>query len=96
MSNSGYKMQFGTVETAGTDIGSAANNLETKLNDMDTALKPLQADWTGEASEAYVQAKIQWTKAISEMKVLLADIGRQVIQDANDAQSNEGRNKSRW
>lgn len=96
MSNSGYKMQFGTVEMAGTDIGSAANNLETKLNDMDTQLKPLQADWTGEASEAYIVAKAQWTKAISEMKALLAEIGQQVIQDSQEARSNETRNKNRW
>lgn len=94
--NSGYKMQFGAVETAGADIGGAANNIETKLTDMDNALKPLQSDWTGEASEAYVQAKIQWTAAITEMKQLLAEIGKQVIQDAGDAQSNETRNRNRW
>lgn len=96
MSNSGYKMQFGTVEVAGADIGSAANNLETKLNDMDTQLKPLQADWTGDASEAYITAKAQWTKAIQEMKALLAEIGQQVIQDSQEAQSNETRNRNRW
>ena len=92
----GYKMQFGAVETAGSDLGTGATNIETKLNDMETALKPLQADWTGSASEAYVQAKAQWNAALSEMKQLLTEIARQVTQDAADGQANENKNRSRW
>lgn len=93
---SGYKMQFGAVETAGTDLGSGANNIEAKLSEMEDALKPLQADWTGSASEAYIRAKAQWNAALSEMKVLLADIGRQVVQDASDGLANEKKNEGRW
>lgn len=92
----GYKMNFGTVEMAGTDLNSGANNIENKLTEMENALKPLQADWTGSASEAYLQAKAQWNTALSEMKQLLADIGRQVIQDAADGQANEKKNQGRW
>jgi WXG100 family type VII secretion target len=89
----GYKMQFGAVETAGSDLGTGATNIETKLNDMDTALKPLQADWTGEASEAYVQAKAKWNAALSEMKQILTEISR---QDADEGLANETRNRNRW
>lgn len=92
----GYKMQFGTVEMAGTDLLTGANNIETKLTEMDSALKPLQADWTGAASEAYIRAKQQWDTALSEMKQLLAEIGKQVVQDAADGQANEKRNEGRW
>jgi len=92
----GYKMQFGAVDTAGTDLVAGAGKIENKLNDMENALKPLQADWTGEASEAYIQAKAQWNSALTEMKVLLNDIGRQVSQDSADAQSTENRNRNRW
>jgi WXG100 family type VII secretion target len=92
----GYKVNFGAVDTAGSDLVTGANNIETKLNDMETALRPLQADWTGDASEAYVQAKIKWNQALTEMKGLLHEIGRQVSQDASEAKSNENRNKNRW
>ena len=96
MGGNGYKMNFGTVDTAGTDLVRGAGNIETKLGNMEDALKPLQADWTGAASEAYVQAKAKWNQALTEMKVLLHDIGRQVSQDSQDGQANETRNKNRW
>ena len=96
MGDNGYKMQFGAVDTAGTDLVRGANNIDNKLNDMENALKPLQADWTGSASEAYVQAKAQWNSALSEMKALLTDIGRQVSQDSADGQANENKNMNRW
>ncbi|HTN56569.1 MAG TPA: WXG100 family type VII secretion target [Microbacterium sp.] len=96
MGGNGYKMNFGTVDAAGTDLVRGAGNIETKLGDMETALKPLQADWTGSASEAYIQAKAKWNTALTEMKVLLHDIGRQVSQDSADGQANENRNKNRW
>lgn len=92
----GYKVNFGAVDTAGSDLVTSANNIATKLDTMETNLRPLQADWTGAASEAYVQAKAKWNAALTEMKVLLNDIGRQVTQDAAEAQSNETRNKTRW
>lgn len=94
--NSGYKMEFGTVEVAGTDLGTGANNIENKLTEMEEALRPLQADWTGSASEAYIRAKAQWNAALSEMKQLLSEISKQVIQDASDGQANEKKNEGRW
>ncbi|GAA2860757.1 WXG100 family type VII secretion target [Microbacterium arabinogalactanolyticum] len=96
MGGNGYKMQFGAVDAAGADLVGSANQIENKLNDMENALKPLQADWTGSASEAYVQAKAQWNAALTEMKALLNDIGRQVSQDSADGQANENRNTNRW
>jgi len=96
MGGNGYKMQFGTVDAAGADLVRGAGNIESKLNDMETALKPLQADWTGSASEAYLQAKAKWNAALTEMKALLQDIGRQVSQDSADGQANENRNRNRW
>ena len=96
MGGNGYKMQFGAVDAAGADLVGSANQIENKLNDMENALKPLQADWTGSASEAYVQAKAQWNSALTEMKALLHDIGRQVSQDSADGQANENRNTNRW
>jgi len=94
--NGGYKVDFNAVGTAGSDLGTAANNIDQKLGDMENLLRPLQQDWTGEASDAYIVAKGQWSKAINEMKAILQEMGQQVTQDAADAQSNENRNKNRW
>lgn len=92
----GYKMKFGVVDTAGTDLVRGANNIGNRLDTMEDALKPLQADWTGAASDAYIQAKAKWNAALSEMKALLHEIGAQVSQDAQDGQANENKNMNRW
>ncbi|WP_119695997.1 WXG100 family type VII secretion target [Microbacterium halotolerans] len=91
-----YKMQFGAVEMAGSDLGTSAGNIDTKLSEMEEALKPLQADWTGEASEAYLRAKAQWNSALAEMKQILQEMGRQVMEDAANGQASERKNQSRW
>jgi WXG100 family type VII secretion target len=89
-------MNFGAVDAAGSDLVQGAANIENKLNEMDSALKPLQADWTGAASDAYTRAKAEWNSALTEMKSLLHDIGRQVSQDSQDGHANEKRNTDRW
>lgn len=96
MSGNGYKMQFGAVDTAGADLVAGAGRIDTKLDEMESALKPLQSNWTGSASDSYIQAKAQWNSALTEMKGLLNEIGRQVSQDSSEGQSNENKNMNRW
>ncbi|MBK5250150.1 MAG: WXG100 family type VII secretion target [Actinomycetales bacterium] len=91
-----FKANFGGIATASSDIGTAANNLEQKLNDMDSQLQALRSDWTGEAAESYQRAKTAWTTAISDMKVLLSEIGSQVGQDGQDFQAGDNRNARRF
>ncbi len=53
------------------DIDDRMNNLERDLN-------PLQSDWSGNAKDAYQQAKLKWDTAIAEMMQLLNDTGTSV------------------
>lgn len=91
-----FKANFGAIDAAAADINTGANGIESRLNDMDQALQPLRADWTGAAAESYNQAKAQWTTAISDMKQLLVDIGRAVSEGNADYQAAENRNAQRF
>jgi WXG100 family type VII secretion target len=93
---SDLKVNFSALATASADITAGANQIESRLADMDASLQPLRANWTGEASASYEQAKATWTAAITDMKALLADIGRAVDASGQDYQATERANAARW
>jgi 6 kDa early secretory antigenic target len=93
---SDLKVNFGGLATAAADIQSGATHIESQLNDLDSSLAPLRANWSGEASAAYEAARAKWTSAITDMKALLADVGRAVSTSGEDYQSTERSNTSRW
>lgn len=93
---SDLKVNFSALSTAASDIGSGANQLEAILDEMDRSLQPLRANWSGEASASYEASKAQWSAAITDMKALLADIGRAVTSSNDDYQSTERANAQRW
>lgn len=90
------KVGFGALQTASADINSGANQLEQSLANMDRALQPLRANWTGEAASSYEASKAKWTAAITDMKALLADVGRAVGTSGEDYQATERSNTQRW
>jgi early secretory antigenic target protein ESAT-6 len=93
---SDLKVNFGGLSTAAADIQSSASNIESRLNDLDRSLQPLRANWSGEASTAYTAAKAKWESALTDMKALLADVGRAVSTSGEDYQTTERNNAARW
>ncbi len=90
------KVEFGALDTAAADIGTRANQIEARLNQLDADLAPLRADWTGEASAAYQGAKATWTRAIADMRQVLAQLGSAVSASNADYRAGEKLNASRW
>jgi len=93
---SDLKVNFGGLAAASADITTGASRIESRLNDMDSSLQPLRANWTGEAATSYEAARAKWTSAISDMKALLAEIGKAVATTNDDYQSTERANAARW
>lgn len=82
-------VNYGALATAAADIQNSANQIESRLNELDRALQPLRANWTGEAATAYEAAKARWTAALTDMKTLLAQIGTQVISTSQNYQDTD-------
>lgn len=93
---SDLKVDFGALSTASADISTGANKIQSQLDQMDSSLQPLRADWSGSASEAYQSAKSQWTQAINDMKQLLAEIGSAVSNSHDEYHAGEQKNTGRW
>lgn len=73
-----FKVNFGALDTAAADIQGGGRNLAARLEELDRQLAPLRSDWTGAASESYVQAKAKWSRSIEDMNNILAEMGRAV------------------
>lgn len=93
---SDLKVNFSALATASADITAGANQIEARLAEMDRSLQPLRANWSGEAASSYEASKAKWTAAITDMKALLADIGRAVGSSNEDYQATERANAARW
>jgi early secretory antigenic target protein ESAT-6 len=90
------KVNFGGLDNAAADIMGSANQIEGRIDQLESELAPLRADWTGSASESYQAAKTKWDAGMADMKALLAEIGQAVTSSNGDYQSTESANASRW
>lgn len=90
------RVTFGALDTAASDIQGSANQIQGRLDQLDSELAPLRSQWTGSASEAYQNAKAQWTTAMMDIQALLAQVGTMVTQSNSDYQSAESTNQGRW
>lgn len=96
MSAGELKVNFGGLDAAASDIMASANQIEGRIDALESELAPLRSDWTGAASESYQQAKVKWDQGMADMKALLADIGTAVTSSNSDYQATESQNQSRW
>jgi 6 kDa early secretory antigenic target len=97
MSSAGeLKVNFGSLDAAAADIMAQANQIEGRLDALESELAPLRSDWTGAAAASYQQSKAKWDAAMADMKALLAEIGGAVSRSNSDYQATESQNTSRW
>lgn len=71
-------VEHAALDGASLDLLTAAKNIDGRLDRLAIDLEPLRQGWTGQAKNAYTDAKQQWDQAISEMIQLLSDTGQAV------------------
>lgn len=96
MNNGRLAVNFGGLDRGHGDITASASKIEGRLDQLESELGPLRADWTGAASDSYQQAKAKWDAAMADIRALLVDIGNQVATSNSDYQATENRNTARF
>ena len=59
---------FAQVEDGRQAVLSLCNKLEQNMNDLETLLAPIRADWTGSASDAFVEAYTSWRTQADDLR----------------------------
>ena len=93
---SAVKVGFASMATAATDVKASVAKFAQLMSDMDDALGPLRANWTGEASAAYQASKATWNTQITDTVLLLETVGKAVGTSGEDYQSTETAIAGRW
>jgi early secretory antigenic target protein ESAT-6 len=91
MSLDGLRVNHAGLDTAADDLRRTVNDIDGRLNRLEQELAPLRSDWSGNAQQAYLGAKARWDRAIGEMRDLLAETGRGVLQSNAEYQAADQR-----
>lgn len=67
-------VNYGALNTASEQLSSGVNGIQSNLDTMDSELRQLQTNWEGDAQQAYLRAKAQWTEGMNGMRDVLAQI----------------------
>jgi WXG100 family type VII secretion target len=87
---------FAALAEAAQTIQSTSNNLNTKLSDLESQLKPVVSTWTGSASENYQVQQTKWNQAQTDLNQVLLAISK-AVENAHDAYSQtETANTQAW
>lgn len=78
MTFDGIRVDHGALATASSDLQTAAQKISGRLEQLDSDLQPLAAQWAGAAQESYRLARAAWTTAMDEMVTLLTDVSTAV------------------
>lgn len=87
---------FETIAQASQSVNQTQNNLNQKLQDLQSMLRPIVSDWTGASAEAYQAKQRQWDMAQQDLNQVLAQVSK-VLETAHDAyRQTESSNTSAW
>ncbi len=74
------RVDHGGLDAVAADLSAAVRAIEERLGRLDGDLRPLRAGWTGHAQEAYLAAEATWTRAMAEMRAILAQAAVDVAE----------------
>jgi early secretory antigenic target protein ESAT-6 len=83
MNLDGLRVNHSGLDKAAEDLYGAVKKIDDRMDRLENELAPLRSDWSGQAQEAYKQAKAKWDWALKEMRDLLDQTSRTVYQ-SND------------
>lgn len=81
MSNlDGIRVNHAALDQASADMRQTVQQIDARMDRLEAELEPLRSQWAGDQQTSYVAAKAKWDKAILEMRNLLDDTRRTVLQ----------------
>lgn len=72
------RVQHTALDAAAADLARAVVASEQRIERLAAELRYLDAEWYGEAHEAYLAARAVWEAAQQRMRAILAELGTTV------------------
>lgn len=91
MTFDGLRVDHAGLAAASDDLRAGVLALRSRLDRLEADLGPLRSEWSGQAQQAYHQAKSRWDAALEGMTLLLDDTSRAVQQADADYRAADAR-----
>ena len=88
--SNGLVVDHVALQRMADELRAAVGAIDARLDRLEHDLAPLRSEWGGEARDAYAVAKSAWDRAMLEMRAVLADTSRAVL-DADAAYTHTDR-----
>jgi ESAT-6 family protein len=88
------RVNHGMLDSTASNLSTRAQEIQAVLDQMDSDLRQLQANWDGEAKQAYEAAKAQWTAGMDGLRALLTRISSSVGEANLDYSTSDKRGAS--
>jgi early secretory antigenic target protein ESAT-6 len=72
------KVGFDSVQNVEAQLSATLKKLQSRLDQLDSDLRPIHDSWTGQAKAAYRIDKDKWDKAAQDMNLVLAQLKKAV------------------
>lgn len=76
----GLRVHHAGLQAAAQDLRQAVARIDERLDRLEAELAPLRHHWSGQAQQAYLEARATWEAALREMRDLLDRTGVSVQQ----------------
>ncbi|MBW1601204.1 WXG100 family type VII secretion target [Streptomyces sp. JJ66] len=73
------EVSYGTVIKASEDIGKAATDIATDLENLHSKVMKVVATWEGEAQQAFHAKQTGWEQNVEDLKNTLQDISKALL-----------------
>ncbi len=96
MTLDGIRVQHGALDTAAQDMYKTVQDIDNRMNQLESDLEPLRSSWAGGQQQAYTEAKAKWDWAIQEMRDLLDESHKTVFQSNEEYRQADLRGANRF
>jgi len=80
MTTHGLVVDHAALQRMAGELRTAVGTIDARLDRLEHDLGPLRTEWGGQAHDAYAAAKAAWDGAMLEMRAVLADTSRAVLE----------------
>ena len=80
MTGHGLVVDHAALQRMADELRAAVAGIDARLDRLEHDLGPLRSEWGGLAHDAYAVAKASWDGAMLEMRAVLHDTSRAVLE----------------
>ncbi|MDH6122448.1 early secretory antigenic target protein ESAT-6 [Kitasatospora sp. GAS204A] len=96
MSDGHIKVNFSTIQDAGSEVRATAGRIQQQLDDLKAGVQRIASSWTGSAQEGYQARQATWDQKAADLHNTLNQIAAALDNAHQSYTSTENANAQIW